>query len=214
MPLAPNGSRCDAVSSQGSSQHSDSGDRWARTAIRFRQSPAGVPCPRTARRRPWSRDSAKFSRGCPVAHRSLSVAVPFASSGPAQCLRHLPERDRPVVKARLRRAWAGDNHTLALEVLRTLASWLQHSHPGAAASLSQGLEETLILTRLGIRGRLKTTLVWTNPVESMIDHRSHFAQRQALAVRGHRYRSTPTQHCRPSTAPAATRCRSAGRTRS
>jgi transposase-like protein len=84
-------------------------------------------------------------------------------------LDHLPERDRPVVKTRLRRAWASDNHALALDGLRTLASELQHSHPGAAASLSEGLEETLTLTRLGIRGRLKRTLASTNPIESMIE---------------------------------------------
>lgn len=84
-------------------------------------------------------------------------------------LDHLPERDRPAVKARLRRAWASDNHALALEGLRTLASELQHSHPGAASSLSEGLEETLTLTRLGIRGRLKKTLASTNPIESMVE---------------------------------------------
>jgi len=84
-------------------------------------------------------------------------------------LDHLAERDRPAVKARLRRAWASDNHKLALEGLRGLASELEHSHPGAAASLNEGLEETLTLTRLGIRGRLKTTLASTNPIESMIE---------------------------------------------
>jgi putative transposase len=84
-------------------------------------------------------------------------------------LEHLPERDRPAVKARLRRAWASDNHALALDGLRTLASELEHSHPGAAASLCEGLEETLTLTRLGIRGRLKKTLASTNPIESMIE---------------------------------------------
>jgi putative transposase len=84
-------------------------------------------------------------------------------------LEHLPERDRPVVKARLRRAWASDNHALALDGLRTLASELEHSHPGAASSLTEGLEETLTLTRLGIRGRLKKTLLSTNPIESMIE---------------------------------------------
>ena len=84
-------------------------------------------------------------------------------------LDHLPERDRPAVKARLRRAWASDNHALALDGLRALASELEHSHPGAAASLSEGLEETLTLTRLGIRGRLKKTLASTNPIESMIE---------------------------------------------
>ena len=84
-------------------------------------------------------------------------------------LDHLPERDRPAVKTRLRRAWASDNHALALEGLQALASELEHSHPGAAASLAEGLEETLTLTRLGIRGRLKKTLASTNPIESMIE---------------------------------------------
>ncbi|HWY18570.1 MAG TPA: transposase [Solirubrobacteraceae bacterium] len=84
-------------------------------------------------------------------------------------LDHLPERDRPAVKVRLRRAWASDNHKLALEGLRALASELEHSHPGAAASLNEGLEETLILTRLGIRGRLKKTPASTNPIDSMIE---------------------------------------------
>ncbi len=37
----------------------------------------------------------------------------------------------------------------------TLAAELERSHPGAAASLREGLEETLTLTRLGIRGRLE-----------------------------------------------------------
>jgi putative transposase len=84
-------------------------------------------------------------------------------------LDHLPERDRPAVKARLRRAWATDDHALALDGLRTLAAELERSHPGAAASLREGLEETLTLTRLGIRGNLKTTLQSTNPIESMIE---------------------------------------------
>ena len=84
-------------------------------------------------------------------------------------LDHLPERDRPAVKTRMRRAWATDNHQLALDGLRGLAEELDCSHPGAAASLREGLEETLTLTRLGIRGRLKLTLQSTNPIESMIE---------------------------------------------
>jgi transposase-like protein len=84
-------------------------------------------------------------------------------------LDHLPERDRPAVKMRLRRAWASDDHALALDGLHVLASELERSHPGAAASLREGLEETLTLTRLGIRGRLKKTLQSTNPIESMIE---------------------------------------------
>jgi putative transposase len=102
----------------------------------------------------------------------------FGEAAPVQrCLRHkernvlehLPERDRPPVKRRLRRAWASDDHERALGELRALAGELERSHPGAAGSLREGLEETLTLTRLGIRGNLKRTLESTNPCESMIE---------------------------------------------
>jgi putative transposase len=84
-------------------------------------------------------------------------------------LDHLPERDRSTVKRRLRAAWAETNHTVAVDRLRQLADELAHSHPGAAGSLREGLEETVTLTRLGIRGHLKRTLESTNPCESMIE---------------------------------------------
>jgi putative transposase len=84
-------------------------------------------------------------------------------------LDHLAERDRPPVKRRLRRAWADTDHDRALSALRALAAELDRSHPGAAGSLREGLEETLTLTRLGIRGTLKATLESTNPCESMIE---------------------------------------------
>jgi transposase-like protein len=82
---------------------------------------------------------------------------------------HLPERDRPAVKQRLRRAWALDDHTRALDQLRQLAGELERSYPGAAGSLREGIEETLTLTRLGVTGNLKRTLESTNPCESMIE---------------------------------------------
>jgi putative transposase len=84
-------------------------------------------------------------------------------------LNHLPERDRPQVKHRLRRAWADEDHDRALSALQTLAGELEHSHPGAAASLKEGMAETLTVTRLHIRGALKRTLQSTNPCESMIE---------------------------------------------
>jgi transposase-like protein len=84
-------------------------------------------------------------------------------------LDHLPERERPTIRQRLRRAWALDDHARALDQLRTLASELDRSYAGAAGSLREGLEETLTLTRLGVRGNLKRTLESTNPVESMIE---------------------------------------------
>jgi len=84
-------------------------------------------------------------------------------------LDHLPERDRPAVKRRLRRAWSQTDHRRALEELHLLATELDRSHPGAATSLREGMDETLTLTRLGIRGRLRKTLESTNPCESMIE---------------------------------------------
>jgi putative transposase len=84
-------------------------------------------------------------------------------------MRHLPERDRPQVKARMRRAWRETDYPRALEQLRRLAEELEHTHPGAAASLREGTEETLTVIRLGIKGKLRRTLESTNPCESMID---------------------------------------------
>jgi len=101
----------------------------------------------------------------------------FGEAPVQRCLRHkernvldhLPERDRPAVKLRLRRAWALDDHARALDQLRVLAGELEHSYPGAAGSLREGLEETLTLTRLGVTGSLRRTLESTNPCESMIE---------------------------------------------
>jgi transposase-like protein len=84
-------------------------------------------------------------------------------------LEHLPERDRPALKRRLRAAWKLTDHAAALERLGVLATELERTHPGGAASLREGLEETLTLQRLGIDGQLWRTLSSTNPIESMIE---------------------------------------------
>ena len=101
----------------------------------------------------------------------------FGEAPVQRCLRHkernvtehLPERERPAVKQRLRRTWALDDHGRALEQLRRLAGELDRSYPGVAGSLREGMEETLTLTRLGVNGNLKRTLESTNPCESMIE---------------------------------------------
>jgi transposase-like protein len=84
-------------------------------------------------------------------------------------LGHLPERDRPQVKARMRKAWRETDYPRALEQLQALASELERTHPGAAGSLREGMQETLTVTRLGIKGKLRRTLESTNACESMID---------------------------------------------
>ena len=82
---------------------------------------------------------------------------------------HLAERDRPALKRRLRAAWALDDHAGALDRLTAIAAELDRTHPGAASSLREGLEETITLQALRVTGSLKRTLASTNPIESMIE---------------------------------------------
>ena len=82
---------------------------------------------------------------------------------------HLPERERPWIRARLRAAWADEDHARALASLKALARQLEKSNPSAAASLREGMEETLAVTRPGVTRTLKRTLQSTNPIESMIE---------------------------------------------
>jgi transposase-like protein len=94
-----------------------------------------------------------------------------------RCQRHkernvcdlLPERDRPQVLAKIRGAWALKDPDLAEQRLELLASELDRTWPDAAASLREGMAETLTLMRLGITGHLAKTLSSTNPCESMIE---------------------------------------------
>ena len=81
----------------------------------------------------------------------------------------LPERDRPRVLARIRGAWALTDAAEAELQLKRLADELERTWPDAAASLTEGLSETLTLMRLGIGGKLAKTLASTNPIESMIE---------------------------------------------
>lgn len=82
---------------------------------------------------------------------------------------HLPEDERPMVQRKLRQAWAKPSAAEAKADLDALARSLAHKRPGAAASLREGLDDTLTVNRLGVDGTLLRTLESTNPVESMIE---------------------------------------------
>jgi putative transposase len=82
---------------------------------------------------------------------------------------HLPEAERPLVQRRLRAAWQLGDADQARAELEQLARSLDRRRPGAAASLREGLEQTLTVTRLGVGGSLLQTVESTNPVESMIE---------------------------------------------
>jgi putative transposase len=81
----------------------------------------------------------------------------------------LPERDRDQVRARIRAAWSLTDPPLAEQRLQLLAGELDRTWPDAAGSLREGIDDTLTLMRLGITGKLATTLASTNPCESMIE---------------------------------------------
>ena len=80
----------------------------------------------------------------------------------------LPEKLRSVVTARMRRAYRAESALAAEAELTALAAELDKTHPGAAASLREGLDETLTVLRLGVAPTLARTLRSTNAIESMI----------------------------------------------
>ncbi len=82
-------------------------------------------------------------------------------------LGHLPEGMHESVKAILREAWSLRDAKLAKARLERLASSLETDHPGAAASVREGLEETLTLQGLGIEGTLYRKLRSTNAIENL-----------------------------------------------
>ncbi len=82
-------------------------------------------------------------------------------------LEHLPESKRPWLRAAMRRAWEAETVEQARGRLRGLAAQLRVAHPGAAASILEGMDETLTLIGLGVTGTLLRTLRSTNPIENL-----------------------------------------------
>ena len=82
-------------------------------------------------------------------------------------LDHLPKGKRARVSKALRDAWKSESEAEARRLLRQLAKDLEPTHPGAAASLREGLDETLTVLSLGVKGSLARTLVSTNPIENL-----------------------------------------------
>lgn len=80
----------------------------------------------------------------------------------------LPQRLRPGVERRIRAAYHADSALEAEALLTALARELDKTHPSAAASLREGMEETLTVLRLGVPPTLARTLRSTNAIESMI----------------------------------------------
>jgi putative transposase len=81
----------------------------------------------------------------------------------------LPDALGSTVAKKMRMAYHLADPLLAEAELEALARSLDRSHPGAAASLREGLPETLTIARLGVPPTLARTLRSTNTIESMIE---------------------------------------------
>jgi transposase-like protein len=81
---------------------------------------------------------------------------------------HLPQRLRSSVGRKMTDAYHAASALEAEAALLALAKELDRTHPGAAASLREGLEDTLTVLRLGVPPTLARTLRSTNTIESMI----------------------------------------------
>jgi putative transposase len=80
----------------------------------------------------------------------------------------LPQRLRPGVERRMRQAYHAKSGLAAEAQLTALARELDKTHPSAAASLREGMAETLTVLRLDVPPTLARTLRSTNAIESMI----------------------------------------------
>jgi putative transposase len=82
--------------------------------------------------------------------------------------REEPADDRAYVAKQMRNAYDSATAATAKKKLMQLASWLEaNGEDGAAASLREGLDETLTVMRLNLPAALRRTFATTNPIENM-----------------------------------------------
>jgi transposase-like protein len=81
---------------------------------------------------------------------------------------HLPQERRAYVRRQMRDAYKSKSAKTAKMMLGQLASWLEaNGEDSAAASLREGLGETLTVLRLGLPTTLCRTFSTTNAIENM-----------------------------------------------
>ena len=71
------------------------------------------------------------------------------------------------VRKALRQAWELDDADKAERLIKNLARRLEHDAPGVSASILEGLDEILTVTRLGLPVELRRSLACTNIIENM-----------------------------------------------
>jgi putative transposase len=81
---------------------------------------------------------------------------------------HLPKSRRAYVAKQMRDAYNSTTAATAKKKLMQLASWLDsNGEDSAAASLREGLDETLTVMRLAAHGTLRRSFATTNAIENM-----------------------------------------------
>jgi transposase-like protein len=78
---------------------------------------------------------------------------------------HLPEDAKKNVGRAMAAAYGCSDPARARRMLEALARQLERKHPAAAASLREGLDETLTVLRFDLPDGLTRTLATTNPIE-------------------------------------------------
>jgi transposase-like protein len=83
-------------------------------------------------------------------------------------LGYLPPTRHAAVRATLQRAYRSADLPTAKRQLEQLARQLEEDYPSAAASLREGLEETLTILTLAVGDTLRRALATTNTIENLI----------------------------------------------
>ena len=110
--------------------------------------------------------------------RALAKAIrnSFGRNAPIQrCQVHkarniterLPKSLHAPVRRALRQAWELDDADKAEKLMRNLAGRLEREAPGVSASILEGLDEILTVTRLRLPTELRRSLACTNIIENM-----------------------------------------------
>ena len=102
---------------------------------------------------------------------------------------HLPEQYRDAMERKMINAYQMTHYVDAKKALDRLHRELMDLNPSAARSLAEGMEETLTVHRLQLKGWLRATLATTNPIESAFSAVDRICQRVKRWRRGdHRER--------------------------
>ncbi len=102
---------------------------------------------------------ASFGRNTPIQRCQIHKARNITE--------RLPKSLHASVRRTLRQAWEFDDADKAEKLIRNLARRLEREAPGVSASILEGLDESLTVTRLRLPIQLRRSLACTNIIENM-----------------------------------------------